>query len=150
DLFLFLRRMRPDVVNVFVISGPSILRDIIFLMIIKAFRFPAIIHFHSKIQGEFALTPRRLRFLSYVFKCFSKKVLVLSEFHLSFFSRYFGIDNCAVLENFVRYEDYSCSIDQKSDRFLYVGRLTKEKGFFDLLEALRILKEQGVSLGLDV
>lgn len=150
NLFSFLRHERPNVVNVFVTSGPSILRDILFLMIIKAFGFPAIIHFHSKTEGEFALTPRRLRVLSYVFKSFSEKVLVLSDFHLSFFSRYFGIDNCAVLENFVRYKDYSCSIDEKSDRFLYVGRLTKEKGFYDLLEALRILKGQGFSLGLDV
>lgn len=145
----FVREHRPDVVNVFATSGRSIFRDILFLMLIRIFRVPVIVQFHSKTEGEFALKPWRLRVFSVLFQWLSHKILVLSDQHYAFFSRYFGSDKCGVLENFVRYQDFSCSIADKSNNFLYVGRLTREKGFFDLLAALKVVRQQGVNIFVD-
>ena len=52
--------------------------------------------------------------------------------------------NCVVIENFVTYSDYNNEIEKKYSQFLYVGRLTNEKGFLDLLNATVILKKGGI------
>lgn len=149
-LFRFIWEQRPYVCNIFITSGPSILRDILFLAIIRLFDVPVVVHFHSKTVGEFALKPWRLRFFSTIIRMLSRKILVQSDSHYAFFSKYFGKSKCGILENFVRYQDFSCSIDQKKDRFLFIGRLTKEKGFYDLLSALKILREKDFDIQIDV
>ena len=42
------------------------------------------------------------------------------------------------------YSDYDNEIEKKCDQFLFVGRLTKEKGFLDLLNAAIILKKRDI------
>jgi glycosyltransferase involved in cell wall biosynthesis len=155
----FIEKVNPDVINIFVTSGPAILRDLLYLKTIHKYNIPVVIHFHSKIKGEFALTPFRLKVTGYFFKkyakkiillsdehftFFSKKIILLSDEHFTFFSHYFGEKRCVVIENFVTYSDYDNEIEKKCSQFLFVGRLTKEKGFLDLLNAAIILKEGGI------
>ena len=140
----FIKKVNPNVINIFITSGPAILRDFLFLKTIHKYNIPVVIHFHSKTKGEFALTPFRLKITGYFFKKYAKKIILLSDEHFTFFSHYFGEKRCVVIENFVTYSDYDNDIEKKCSQFLFVGRLTKEKGFLDLLNAAIILKESGI------
>jgi glycosyltransferase involved in cell wall biosynthesis len=137
----FIELEQPDLINIFITSGLSIFRDILFLKILSDFRIPIIIHFHSKISGEISLTPFRLKIVAKYFKKYANHIILLSNFHLYHFQKYFGNEICSVIENFVNYSDFDNEIGNKNDDFLFVGRLSKEKGFFDLLEAVKILKQ---------
>ncbi|WP_417199528.1 glycosyltransferase family 4 protein [Bizionia sp.] len=140
----FIAKEQPDVINIFITSGMSILRDILFLKTMHKFNIPIIIHFHSKTKGEFALSPMRLKIVGKYFNKYASKIIVLSDQHYSFFVEYFGVDKCTVIENFVNYSDFENEISIKKEDFLFVGRLSREKGFFDLLEAVKILKQKKV------
>ena len=146
----FIAKEQPDVINIFITSGMSILRDILFLKTMRKFNIPIIIHFHSKTKGEFALTPKRLKWVAKYFNKYASRIILLSDAHYSFFVKYFGKDKCTVVENFVNYSCFENDLKKKNDDFLYVGRLSKEKGFFDLLEAVKDLKEKNVSCRIQV
>ncbi len=146
----FIEEEQPDVINIFITSGMSILRDILFLKKMSKYNIPIIIHFHSKTKGEFALKPKRLRLVSKYFNRFGSRIILLSEQHYSFFVKYFGEEKCEIIENFVRYSDFNNVIQNKNEDFLFVGRLSKEKGFFDLLEAANILKQRKIYCRIQV
>lgn len=141
---------RPAVINLFVTSGVAILREILYLVVIAKYRIPIIIHFHSKTHGEFALKPWRLKIVAWFFNKFAAKIIVLSPYHLKFFIQFFDKPKCMVLENFVNYADYENDIVNKNDDFLFVGRLTVEKGFFDLLYAVLLLKQRDIACHIHV
>ena len=149
-LRFFLKLNNPKVANVFVTSGYSILRDCIYLLVLKCFHIPVIIHFHSKKQGEFALSQNKIKYLGRFLGHFADKIILLSQDHYSFFTGYFPEDKCFVIENFVDYRNFVCDIKDKRDEFIYVGRLTKEKGFFDLLEAVKILKAENIHVKINI
>lgn len=146
----FIEKNKPDVINIFITSGMSILRDILFLKNLSKYNIPIIIHFHSKTEGEFALTPKRLKRVAKYFNKYASRIILLSEYHYSFFTKYFGEEKCVVVENFVNYTDFVNEIKDKNEDFLFVGRLSKEKGFFDLLEAAKKLKKSGMTFQIDV
>ncbi len=149
-LRFFLKLNNPKVANVFVTSGYSILRDCIYLLVLKCFHIPVIIHFHSKKQGEFALSQNKIKYLGRFLGHFADKIILLSQDHYSFFTGYFPVAKCFVIENFVDYRNFVCDIKDKCDEFIYVGRLTKEKGFFDLLEAVKILKAENIHVKINI
>lgn len=146
----FIKEKRPDVINIFITSGISILRDILFLKKISKYNIPIIIHFHSKTQGEFALTPKRLKIVAKYFNRYASRIVLLSEQHYSFFVKYFGEEKCGIIENFVNYSDFKNEIQNKNEDFLFVGRLSKEKGFFDLLKIIKILKQENIYCRIQV
>jgi len=150
NLKTFLRLKQPDIANVFVTSGYSIIRDLFYLRILYKKKIPIIIHFHSKKKGEFALAPRRLNFVGKLFNKYAQKIILLSPDHFDYFTSFFNKNKCDVLENFVDYNNFDNEITEKTSEFLYVGRLSKEKGFFDLLEACKLLKEKGSILKVNV
>lgn len=150
ELIHFLNKTEPDVVNIFATSGYSIFRDILFLISIKRFNIPTIVHFHSKFHGEFALKHRRLTLLGKIFNRFADRIVLLSDEHLQYFKKFFPEKKSTVIENFVDYSMFNNVIENKEDKFLFVGRLSKEKGFFDLLEACKIVKKEKPNFILDV
>jgi glycosyltransferase involved in cell wall biosynthesis len=106
----FIEDNKPDVINIFITSGTSILRDILFLKKMSKFKIPVIIHFHSKTQGEFSLTPKRLKLVGRYFNRYARRIILLSDQHYNFFIYYFGKEKCVVIENFVNYKDYETFI----------------------------------------
>jgi glycosyltransferase involved in cell wall biosynthesis len=46
----------------------------------------------------------------------------------------------------VDYNLFDCKIEEKRAEFLYVGRLSEKKGFFDLLKSIKLLKNKGIRL----
>ena len=150
ELKNFLKKNQPDIANVFVTSGYSIIRDIYYLKLLKKHKIPIIIHFHSKKKGEFALKQKRIKRVGKLFNKYANKIVLLSKDHFNYFVQFFDEDRCEVIENFVDYDKFENSINDKTDEFLYVGRLSVEKGFFDLLEACLILKNRNKNLKINV
>lgn len=143
-------KIKPEIVNIFITSGFAILRDIVIIRIVKWERIPCIVHFHSKKQGEFVLKESRLRKLAKFLNKNVDKIVLLSQDHFDFFTNYFNKRKCTVIENFVEYKWFNCSIQDKGNTLLFVGRLSKEKGFLDLLDAVHELKRSNFHILIDV
>ena len=150
NLYRFIKNHKPSIINIFVTSGYSVIRDCLFIRTVSLFQIPILVHFHSKKYGEFALKQRRLKLLAGFFNKYADRIILLSEDHYNYFTNYFLPEKCVVIENFVEYEDFKCTVDEKTDEFLYVGRLTKEKGFFNLIDAVCELKKLDINLKINV
>jgi glycosyltransferase involved in cell wall biosynthesis len=150
EFYFFIKKIKPSVSNIFVTSGYSILRDCLLLIVLKSFHIPTIVHFHSKKKNEYALVPYRLKILGRFFNRFTDKIILLSQDHFNHFTKYFPIGKCTIIENFVDYNDFECEIADKNYDFLFIGRLSREKGFFDLLEAVKILKSENFEFTIHV
>jgi len=136
----------PDIpiVNIFVTSNIAFLRDALLILLLKLHGKRVIVHFHSKKNGEFFLSRFSIWFVSAIFRVVDK-IIVLSPNHYDFFSDFFQEDKMEVLENFVDTRKYDCELQDKVNEFLYVGRLSQRKGFFDLLRAIEKLKDKGLT-----
>jgi len=145
SFFAFAKDDSYDVANVFVTTGIGFIREAFFIQILKLFNKKIIIHLHSKKQGEYFLSPSRIHILAY-FLNKANKIIVLSDDHYRYFSQYFDESKMVVIENFVDYENYDCKIEDKRKEFLYVGRMSEKKGFFDLLNSISILKTEGINI----
>jgi len=138
-----------NIANLFVTTGFGFIREAFFIFVLKLFNKRIIVHLHSKKHGEYFLSKSRIRILAY-FLNKTDKIIVLSDDHYKYFSQYFDKEKMTVIENFVDYEKYSCSMDDKYKEFLYVGRLSEKKGFFDLLDSIEILKNKGLMLKIHI
>ena len=148
-LLQFLRKNSFKVVNVFSTSNIAFIRDSVIIVLLWICRKKIVIHFHSKKKGEFFLHPYTIGYISFIFRL-AKKVIVLSQDHYQYFSQYFDKSKMVVIENFVDYKLYDCEIEKKGMEFLYVGRLSEKKGFFDLIKAVKIVKEKGFTIKINV
>ncbi|MDI3325965.1 glycosyltransferase family 4 protein [Pontibacterium granulatum] len=141
-LFLCARR-NIRVVHLFVVSNSAFFRDFILLLVLWFFRKRVIVHLHSKIRGELFLSERLLPIMMFALRL-ADKILVLSDGHKDFFSKFVSAEKIRVLENFVFSEDFKRSEVERADEWLYVGRLSEKKGFVDLLEAVdQCVNEKG-------
>ena len=146
-LFQFIQFAKNDdykIVNLFVTSGVGFVREALYILTLRLFRKKIIVHLHSKKKGEFFLYPYRIRVFSY-FLNMCHKILVLSNDHESYFQKYLRNEKLEILENFVDYSLYGNDANNKQDDFLYVGRLSKMKGFYDLLKMVRYLKQNNIN-----
>lgn len=141
-LFKFLAKNKFKIVNVFATSNIAFLRDSFIILILYFSRKQIIVHFHSKKKGEFFLGKYTLKYVAFIFRL-TEKVIVLSKDHYDYFGKYFDVTKMVVIENFVDYDLYECGIENKIEQFLYVSRLSKKKGIFDLIAAVKILKGKG-------
>ena len=148
-LIRFLSRNKFKIANVFVTSNVAFIRDSIIIVTLWLCGKKIVVHFHSKKKGEFFLSNLTIRYVALIFKM-AKTVVVLSDDHFNYFARYFDKTKMAVIENFVDYGLYHCKIENKSSEFLYVSRLSKKKGIFDLIEAVKIIKDKGIYLKINV
>jgi glycosyltransferase involved in cell wall biosynthesis len=149
ELIQFLAKNKFKTVNVFATSNVAFIRDSTMILLLWLCKKQIIVHFHSKKEGEFFLNNFSIKYVAFIFK-FAKKIIVLSDDHFAYFSRYFNASKLVVIENFVDYDLYNCKIENKRKEFLYVSRLSEKKGFFDLIDALKILKEKGMNFKINV
>lgn len=141
--FKFLATNKFKIANLFATSNVAFIRDSIFILMLWTCRKKIIVHFHSKKEGEFFLRPRNIKYVSLTFRLV-QKIIVLSRDHFHYFSKYFDISKMIIIENFVDYDLFNCEIENKKTDFLFVGRLTQKKGFFDLIEAIKTLTQRGI------
>jgi len=147
--FKFLGKNKFKIVNVFATSNIAFIRDSVIIFILWIFRKQIIVHFHSKKKGEFFLSKFTIKYIALIFKL-ARKVVVLSQDHFDYFSQYIDTSKMVIIENFVDYNLYDCKIEDKSKSFLYVSRLSKKKGIFDLIAAVKIVKDKGLNPVINV
>ena len=135
----FLFRTKSKIVNIFVTSNASFLRELIFIVVAAILRKKIVVHLHSKIEGELFLRKYLINIFG-ITLCIANKVLVLSELHFSYFSNYIKESKLEILENFVYIDRYRSARKREGLNILYVGRTTKEKGIYDLIDAVCLMK----------
>ena len=137
---VFIVRAKSTVVNLFVTSNISFLRELLFLIAAKLMRKKVIVHLHSKTEGELFLGKRLINYYGKILNI-ADRVLVLSNNHSEFFSKYIRSSKLNVLENFVFVDDFVSKDSKNQLDYLYVGRMTKEKGVYDIIDAVSSIKE---------
>ncbi|MBK7099569.1 MAG: glycosyltransferase family 4 protein [Sphingobacteriales bacterium] len=152
NVFQFLRFQRKykyNTVNIFVTSNMAFIRDALIIILLRLLKKNIVVHFHSKKQGEYFLHKDKIWIIGFVFR-FVKKIVVLSDDHINYFKAFFEQNKMIIIENFVDYKHYANIIEKKELSFLYVSRLSEKKGFYDLIEAIHILKNKGYSINVNV
>ncbi len=150
--FLFFAfRNRNTIANIFITSGKAFFRTLLIYFIGYIFQIRFITHVHSKTAGEYFLEKHRIYFFTRFINYFSRKIIVLSNYHKYYFCEH-GLDpkKSHIIENFVDYSKYKCNLNTKNNELLYVGRLSKRKGIFDLLNSLKFLKDSDIEFKLHI
>lgn len=133
-----------DLAHVHMSSRGSFLRKAILIRICHADKVPVIIHMHS---GGFRAFFAKLwkPFQSFVVKTFSMAecVVALSEAWLPFFYKVLDVRRAVVIVNSVALPELAepSRYEQEPPLILFLGRLGKSKGAYDLIEAVRLLRE---------
>lgn len=150
QLIVFVAKNRIDVSNVYVVPNISFLREMMFIFILKITTKKLVVHLHAKTEGDYFLSGFKLKVFTKVVGL-GDVIFVLSEkFHKKFYAQYIDEKKLVVLENFVNYKDFKNPIEDKTNDFLYVGRLSEKKGFLDLVEAIVLIKDKVKDLTIHV
>ena len=145
----FIYHTKAKIINIFVTSNTSFFRELVFLLVASILQKKIVVHLHSKIKGELFLKKYLINFFGFILRV-ADKVLVLSELHRTHFSKYINESKLEVLENFVYEEKYESRSRRNDLNFLYVGRATKEKGIYDLINAVSLVKNEIPKLEIHV
>ncbi len=147
---------KPDIVFIIANGDISFLRNVFFgLLAAKKSKVPFIVHMHASRRGfwhdrkagsseEPGLLKRCVDTLGYkLVNMMLKRASAFSQLTSDIDLYYQSVKVRAathIIPNavLIRNPDFS---SRKNNRFLFVGRLSREKGFFDLLEALALLKQ---------
>ncbi|GGD80079.1 glycosyltransferase family 4 protein [Planktosalinus lacus] len=136
----FVFKHKIHVSNVFVVPNISFIREALFIFILKLTSKKLVIHLHAKTEDDFFLSGMKLKLFTKILSL-GDVIFVLSEnFHKKFYVQYIKPKKLVVLENFIDYKEFENDIEQKTNDFLYVGRLSEKKGFFTLVKALTLHK----------
>ncbi|ARN74098.1 hypothetical protein BST96_08160 [Oceanicoccus sagamiensis] len=145
----FVFSSKSKVFNIYVTSNLAFIRDIFFIIVARAMGKKIVAHLHSKTSGELFLSGFLLKLMGRILGL-CHTVIVLSDYHKAFFERHIKGTSLVVLENFVFVDDLKPEKKRTELEFLYIGRLTRKKGFYDLLDAMDILHRQGNSCVINV
>ena len=135
-LLLLPSKKKIDEVHVFATSDVAFFRDSLLILIARLFCKCIMVHLHSKKSGEFFLRNGYVDFLFFMLKA-ADVVFVLSEDHKKYFSTFYD-GKMFVLENFCLSTEFLPS-NGAQNHFLYCGRISDKKGFFDLMAAIDTL-----------
>lgn len=143
--FLFLQN-KYDIYHIHAASRGSTFRKGYYVRAIKRWRKKVIFHIHG---GEYMifyneLSESKKKKMIEILKA-SDMVIALSREWKDRFEKIFMIDNCVVLENGIDTERLSYAVTEASKyqkSFVCLGKLGKEKGSYDLIEAIKIAREK--------
>ncbi len=118
-------------------SRTSFYRKSTIIMLLKFFRIPIIIHLHS---GEFdifysqELNFRMKRYVKWIYSLADKTILLTNGW-LKWFKNTINTNESMVLYNGVKsyYDIDSLPVNNRKNIILFLGRLDKKKGIYDLL-----------------
>jgi len=144
-LLSVLAQRRFDILHIHVASDVSIFRKSLFVYLGVLLNKLIILHIHG---GDFDVyynsssPPIKFFIRKTLLKC--HKILVLSDYWKSFFETCVSGSNVEVLHNGVQLDGLkTCqTAPYNQTRFLFLGRLSKAKGIYDLLQAIDILVNQ--------
>lgn len=131
-----------SIIHIHVASDISIFRKSVFVFLSKILSIPVLMHVHG---GDFDVfynkCPIYVRYFIKKTFLMCDRIVVLSDYWKEFFNINISKHNVIVLNNGVNVEKYSQGFSTISSycSFLFLGRLSKEKGVYDLLQAVDIL-----------
>jgi glycosyltransferase involved in cell wall biosynthesis len=155
-LLWFLAAQRPDIVHINSSLEPkSFWRDVCYLLMARALRRRIVSQIHGGDLPQSFFPPGGLR--SAILRRFldwSDAVVVLSQEELESYRRFSARARVTRIANAVTLEgvpERSGAVDASRPlRLLFVGRLARDKGVFEILHALPLLQAQGMSVELQI
>lgn len=146
QLLLALCCLKVELVHIHVATKASFWRKASFLLLAKLFNVPVLLHLHSGRFPCFYLeeVARPIQRLIKWLLLLADGLIVLTPSWQVWFQTYIGHDNIIVLANPVAIADNPS--EAIVGRLLFLGRLDDNKGFYDLLPALAMLKAEGFSI----
>src|SRR3990172_8743231 len=146
---------RPHIVYVASCYDWSYLRDFVLMFTAKVFSAKVVCHFHGRRSGPLFATPSAIvrLFLSLTSYSFDR-IIFLSQGLKESLVPVFGTakTKTEVIPNFVDVCKFrpSYSSDSHEARIIFIGRLSDDKGIFELLKATSLLLSEGRSLRVDI
>lgn len=138
------------IVHIHVSSRASFWRKSLFIVIANLFGKKIIFHLHGSEFREFfddELSDSR-RSLATKIIDMASVVIVLSESWKAWMSTHIDVNKVTVLENSINSIQLPTSDAASENQLLFLGRIGKRKGFWDLLSALQKIKEKGIEFTL--
>jgi glycosyltransferase involved in cell wall biosynthesis len=133
---------RVALVHVHVARWNSFWRKSFFIFTAFVFNCPVIIHIHSGRFSDFYETDCGYigkHFIKFIFN-HSARIIVLTSAAYKWVSKIVNHERLHILHNFIEAsDDNNVSYVKERGLLLFLGRLTKEKGVFDLLDAMPIV-----------
>lgn len=132
----------PKIAHIHMSSYTSFYRKSTIIMLLKLFRVPIIIHSHSgevDIFFENLSSPMK-RYVKWIFSLVDKAIFLTQGWN-NWYHEKIGIDNSMVIYNGVQdyHDSNSLPLTNRENTILFLGRLTKDKGIYDLLSAFEIV-----------
>ena len=149
-LFQFIGCVRQyDIIHVNMSSDVSLCRKLIFIWIASIHRKKIVIHQHGGHIEEFYEKQCNALLRKIIRKTLGKadKILVIAPYLAEFFSQIIEKDKMVVFPNSV-YVPCGEEKDYSAKKILFLGRLCREKGIEELIEACKSLRQEGYLLEL--
>jgi len=128
---------RYDVFHIHVASYGSFFRKKLYIDTLRFFKKNIILHLHGATFLEFFDNSSKQKIINNTFKK-ANKVIVLSESWKREINKRMNLDNVEVINNGVIFHNNHFGLG-KDNSFLFLGRLGKRKGTYDLLKAIKIV-----------
>jgi glycosyltransferase involved in cell wall biosynthesis len=141
-LFYALLKERPDIVHIHTSSYRSFFEKAFFLLLCRLIRKHILLHIHGACFDKFYYGTRFKAFVRFVLNR-ADAVIAVSPYWKEFLetitsARVFAVQNLAEDKFFIGKEPKEGAKDM-----LYVGRISRDKGIYELLEAVGILRGEG-------
>lgn len=136
------------IVHIHTASDNSFKRKTIFIAIAKFFRKKIILHIHGgNFKNFYSTNPKRI---SYILQK-ADLIIALSNGWKQFFISNCHCKNVTVLNNPIeKPHDIKCQPHKKTT-ILFLGKVSKEKGIYDLIEVVNVLiKENKLNISLQI
>lgn len=137
---------QPDVIHIHMSYKGSFYRKSLFVLLGKVlFGIPTVIHVHGSSFKDFysSLSSMRKKYCRYILNKIDR-LIVLSEEWKRYFSNLVNDEQIVVLYNGVHTVQYKAERQNEPLIALFLGRLGKRKGTYDLLDAIKSLKANDV------
>lgn len=143
---------RPLIVHVHAASRASFIRKSIFLGIARTFGCKTIFHLHGGEFHHFVEKEAGFAKRWWIRQTLQKstKVIALSQSWAEFLERYAPKSNICVVPNAVQFDKSAQSCEEEPGRVLFLGRPEQEKGIFELLAAIELIKDNFPELKLAI
>jgi glycosyltransferase involved in cell wall biosynthesis len=140
--YIIVNQNKYQVIHFHVGCAASFYRKSIFLRVGKWFNKKTIFHIHGHDFDSFYLKNKPIN-KNYIRNTLNKgdKILVLSDYWKRFFKKEFKNINVDILPNGINVNEFKDCVKENNElnKFLFLGRLEKRKGIYDLVKAINII-----------
>ena len=155
DYLLFAKWLRSGKYNIAHINPSldfkSVIRDGIFILLSKYYKLKVVVFFHGWDKlFERKMSQKRLRLFQYSYGQADAFVVLATEFKNKLlewnFKQLIFVETTAVNDNLIRHLDIQTTVNKRMNdnvfKVLFLARIVKEKGIYEVIEAVRILSNK--------